>query len=62
MGLSELADLSCLYRLCLGLYNETVLTFKVSINWAEFVILVISTQDRHLPSYTKCRTNRLTDL
>ena len=47
MGLSELADLSCLYRLCLGLYNESVLTFNVSINWAEFVILVIPTQDKH---------------
>ena len=41
---------------------EAVMTFKISINREELVILVMPTQAKHSLSYTKYRTNLVTVL
>ena len=37
---------------------ETVLTFNLSIDWAEFVVFVMPTQGKYYSSYTKYRINQ----
>jgi len=38
------------------------MTFSLFINCVEIVIFVMPTQNKHSPSYTKCRINQLTCL